>query len=99
MSHVSSGHSVVDVSDPAQAALFPSYAKSARGLSCHLTKGDVLYIPAYWHHAVVTIPDENCVGFSLNLWYSKRGATGKSTMTSQEEALAHWGGSLEDLKP
>ncbi|OLQ15676.1 Homeobox protein Wariai [Symbiodinium microadriaticum] len=29
------------------------------------------YIPAQWHHAVLTVPDESCIALSLNLWYHR----------------------------
>lgn len=64
----SSDHSMIDISRPEQAKEFPRYAQSM-GASCEVSAGDVLYIPAYWHHAVVTVPDEQCVGVSLNLWH------------------------------
>lgn len=64
----SAGHSVVDIAGRVDPERFPRYAQ-ARGMSCHLMAGDVLYIPSGWHHAVLTTPDTSCVGLSLNLWY------------------------------
>lgn len=68
MNRSSSGHSVIDVTDTAQSAMFPRY-KDARGMQCKIEPGDVLYIPAFWHHAVATTPSEECLGLSLNMWY------------------------------
>ena len=48
MNRSSSGHSVIDMADPAVAKRFPRYAQ-AKGTSCHVKAGDVLYIPSYWH--------------------------------------------------
>jgi len=64
----SGGHSLINVASAALTAQFPRY-NSSQAAVCHIGPGDVLYIPAFWHHAVATNPDEHCHGFSLNLWY------------------------------
>eukprot|EP00439_Symbiodinium_sp_Y106_P013847 s3864_g1.t7 len=67
------GHSAVDVGampKDVPPELLKSY-NEAEGALCHLRAGDVLYIPAQWHHAVLTVPDESCIALSLNLWYHR----------------------------
>ncbi|CAJ1460960.1 unnamed protein product [Effrenium voratum] len=68
----STGHSVIDVAQPAlPKELLDSY-KEAKGMTCDLQAGDVLYIPSRWHHAVFTTPDDSCTALSLNLWYHRK---------------------------
>ncbi|CAE7629341.1 JMJD7, partial [Symbiodinium microadriaticum] len=69
----SSGHSALDVGAKPKDVppeLLKNY-NEAEGAQCHLRAGDVLYIPAQWHHAVLTVPDESCIALSLNLWYHR----------------------------
>jgi len=87
----SSGHSMIDLTNPAAAKRFPRYSR-ASGLTCQIKTGDVLYIPSFWHHAVVTQPDEDCSGFSLNLWYTSK------RPNSFQDAVLKWGGSKSDLE-
>lgn len=71
LNRIDDTHSVIDVARPSALVMakFPRYAE-ARGATCKLKPGDVLYIPAFWHHAVATTPGPKCQGVSLNLWYT-----------------------------
>jgi len=82
----SNTHSVVNVANLTNAAEFPLYAQ-ARGVSCNIGPGDVLYIPSNWHHAVATMPDKDCEATSLNFWYYRQGSH-----TKLEDAVKFWGG-------
>jgi tetratricopeptide (TPR) repeat protein len=35
-----------------------------------LEPGDVLYLPAYWHHEVQSIPDNNALNLAVNFWFA-----------------------------
>mmetsp|Transcript_36788 Transcript_36788/g.47244 ORF Transcript_36788/g.47244 Transcript_36788/m.47244 type:complete len:147 (-) Transcript_36788:468-908(-) len=34
-----------------------------------INPGDVLYLPAYWHHEVKSTPDKESVNIAINFWY------------------------------
>merc|ERR1719343_1934597 len=78
----SAGHSVIDLTNPQQVKHFPSF-EDVRGTICKIEEGDVLYIPSFWHHAVVTSPNEECHGLSLNLWYTSPYARGSSEQVKE----------------
>lgn len=61
--------SSVDVDAP-DMARFPKYAK-ASPLRVVLRPGDALYLPAYWHHEVQSIPDaETGLNIAVNFWFA-----------------------------
>ena len=56
-------------------------------LYCHVKPGDILYLPAFWHHVVASSPSQgtDChtsplVSLAINLWFH--------TNVTKEEAFA-----------
>jgi jumonji domain-containing protein 7 len=50
--------------------------KRAHPLHVLLNKGDVLYLPAYWHHEVQSIPDEKeGINVAVNFWFANMTAS------------------------
>lgn len=47
---------------------FPKY-KRATAFRVVLHPGDVLYLPAYWHHEVQSLPDEEGMNMAVNFWF------------------------------
>lgn len=55
--------------DNYDAKKYPSYMK-AHPIRAVLSPGDVLYLPAFWHHEVQSIPDETeGVNIAVNFWF------------------------------
>jgi jumonji domain-containing protein 7 len=49
---------------------FPLY-RQATAYRVVLNPGDVLYLPAYWHHEVQSLPDEDVgLNIAVNFWYA-----------------------------
>lgn len=48
---------------------FPSFETvAARAWECEVKKGDILYLPAFWWHEVVSSPGEEGVTTAVNYW-------------------------------
>jgi hypothetical protein len=64
------------------------WAGGARGVTCDVAAGEVLFIPYHWHHAVLTRPSPppDCWSVMLNWWFTP--------LLSREQAMAaaHDGG-------
>jgi hypothetical protein len=58
------------------------WASGARGLTCDVAAGELLFIPYHWHHAVLTRPSAppDCWSVALNWWFTP--------LLSAEQALA-----------
>jgi len=66
--------SSVDVDSPDEVR-HPLY-KRAHPLHVLLNKGEVLYLPAYWHHEVQSIPDETeGINLAVNFWFANMTAS------------------------
>ena len=50
--------------------IHPLYFKHATPYRVLLNPGDVLYLPAYWHHEVQSIPDNEGLNVAVNFWFS-----------------------------
>lgn len=59
--------SSVNIDDP-DLDRYPLYAK-ATPYRVVLEEGDILYLPAYWHHEVQSLPDEEGLNIAVNFWY------------------------------
>jgi ribosomal protein L16 Arg81 hydroxylase len=45
--------------------------RSATPVRAEIGPGDVLYLPAYWHHEVQSIPDEDeGINVAVNFWFA-----------------------------
>jgi len=86
-------HSIIDIANPEAASRFPRYAK-ASGVSCHIDPGDVLYVPSFWHHAVLSKPGgSQCTSTMVNLWNVH-----PNKVQSRDEAIRKAGGTEADTK-
>jgi len=47
---------------------FPLY-RNAKPMRVVLEPGDVIYLPAYWHHEVQSLPDEDGLNVAVNFWF------------------------------
>ena len=43
--------------------------KNASPIRVVLEPGDVIYLPAYWHHEVQSIPDDDGLNVAVNFWF------------------------------
>ena len=39
-------------------------------VAAHVQEGDCMYIPPFWHHAVLSHPGKQCVNIMVNFWGS-----------------------------
>eukprot|EP00927_Polykrikos_kofoidii_P043573 TRINITY_DN37645_c0_g1_i1.p1 TRINITY_DN37645_c0_g1~~TRINITY_DN37645_c0_g1_i1.p1 ORF type:complete len:886 (+),score=167.41 TRINITY_DN37645_c0_g1_i1:153-2660(+) len=85
MNRSSDTHSMVNLASPAAVKHFPNY-ENAQSVRCRIETGDVLFIPAFWHHAVATTPNEtSCFGLSVNIWMMRDGKPNSPEQAEQQE--------------
>jgi hypothetical protein len=85
---VSDNHALEDaLVHPHAASSNASWAGGARGMTCDVAAGELLFIPFRWHHAVLTAPSPtpDCWSVALNWWFHP-------LLTAAQADAAHEGG-------
>lgn len=67
----------------------PGY-KDARGLTCSIQEGECMYLPAWWHHTVLSPPSDGdgCLNVAVSYWFQQR-VTQKGAMQKDHSVRAH----------
>jgi len=85
--HPHDRQSQVDIFNP-DLSLYPKYP-DAKAVECVVGPGDVLYIPAYWWHHIISLTET----VSVNFWYkcgtkSINGETGANMKLSEAQSVS-----------